>query len=302
MKLNFVLYALAPVIGFLAITGITAFSERSSKVSEATSSINVVRPIEDVAALGQLSPLGEVRKLAAPVTSFGGTPRIAELLIREGDIVKRGQRIAVFDNRPQILADLQGVRARIKALESNIKILKIEFSRYKKAAMQGAASLVTLEEKQNELVKIEGQREEALAELNGLETDLSNSELKTPIDGIILRIYARGGERPGEDGVLEVGNNQSMEALIEVYESDINRVEIDQSVSLTSENGGFNGMLKGRVKSISPQVRQRKVLSTDPTGDADARIVEVRVILDKSSAKLVDHLTGMKVIARFKSL
>ena len=50
---------------------------------------------------------------------------------------------------------------------------------------------------------------------------------------------------------------------------------------------------------ISPQVRQRRVLSTDPTGDADARVVEVRVKLDQSSVEQVSRLTGMKVIARF---
>jgi HlyD family secretion protein len=42
------------------------------------------------------------------------------------------------------------------------------------------------------------------------------------------------------------------------------------------------------------------VLSTDPTGDADSRVVEVRVKLDYASAKKVSHLTGMKVIARFQ--
>ena len=91
-----------------------------------------------------------------------------------------------------------------------------------------------------------------------------------------------------------------MEALIEVYESDISRVFLGQNVSLTSENGGFSGSLKGRVNQISPRVSQRVVLATDPTGDAAARIVEVRVILDPSSALLVDRFTGMKVIARFQ--
>ena len=91
-----------------------------------------------------------------------------------------------------------------------------------------------------------------------------------------------------------------MEALIEVYESDISRVFLGQNVSLTSENGGFSGNLKGRVNQISPRVNQRVVLATDPTGDADARIVEVRVTLDRSSVLLVDRFTGMKVIARFQ--
>ena len=100
--------------------------------------------------------------------------------------------------------------------------------------------------------------------------------------------------------MINVGANKLMEALIEVYESDIDRVQMGQAVDLISENGGFNGSLSGQVTLISPQVRQRRVLSTDPTGDADARIVEVRVKLDNSSAKKVSHLTGMKVIARFQ--
>ena len=73
-------------------------------------------------------------------------------------------------------------------------------------------------------------------------------------------------------------------------------------MTLTSENGGFKGTLTGVVSMISPQVRQRQVLSTDPTGDADARVVQVRVKLDAASAQRVSSLAGMKVIARFKAL
>lgn len=90
-----------------------------------------------------------------------------------------------------------------------------------------------------------------------------------------------------------------MEALIEVYESDINRVRLGQNVSIISENGGFDGTLLGKVTHISPQVRQRMVLSTDPTGDADARVIEVRISLQPTSSDQVTRFTGMKVIARF---
>jgi len=68
---------------------------------------------------------------------------------------------------------------------------------------------------------------------------------------------------------------------------------------LVSENGGFSGSLQARVIRISPQVRQRAVLSTDPTGDADARVVEVRLALDPADASKVRDLAGLKVIARF---
>ena len=106
--------------------------------------------------------------------------------------------------------------------------------------------------------------------------------------------------RSGDKGILELGANERMEALLEVYESDIDRVRLGQTAVLTSENGGFAGSLRGTVFRISPQVRQRQVLATDPSGDVDARIVEVRVALAPEDAWRVRALTGLKVIARLQ--
>ncbi len=289
-------------IGISLVFGISSCQESSIPKDLSFEAEQSIRPLEGVAALGQLSPLGDIRKLAAPLSGFGGTPRVANLLVNEGDSVKKGQVLAVFDNRPQIIADIRRLTARKNTLEIEIRMQERTINRYKQAAIEGATSLVSLEVKEDQLIKLDGQREETIAELIRLEADLENSELKTPIDGVVLKISAREGERPDIDGVLEVGASQSMEAVIEVYESDIKRVRIGQSVSLISENGGFKGTLYGLVKRISPQVRQRKTLSTDPTGDADARVVQVRVSLDSQSAELVRELTGMKVIARFATL
>ncbi len=300
LKNKKLLLLLVPGIGFLFLFFLFGV-DKTSNSSDPQSLLPEVRPVEGVAALGQLTPSGEVRKLAAPVSGFGGTPRISELLVSEGEIVRRGQVLAIFDNRPKLLADLDGIRARIKTLDIKIRMQEREVERYKKVALEGAAAIVLLEEKEDELVKLEGEQEQAFASLKGLQADIADSELKAPIDGVVLRIMSRVGERPSIEGVMEVGATHSMEALIEVYESDIGRIKLGQRVSLTSENGGFQGTLLGRVSRISPQVRQRKVLSTDPTGDSDARVIEVRVILESTSAALVKHLTGMKVIARFQA-
>ncbi len=249
--------------------------------------------------MGQLEPAGDVRKLAAPLSGFGGTPRVAELLVKEGDSIQVGQVLARFDNRRQIQADLGVLDSRQRMLTAEIGLQRKEVERYTRAASVGAAALVLLDEKRDELVRFEGQLQEAQAERRKLLADLADSELRSPIDGLVLRVNAREGERPGNDGLMEVGASQRMEALIEVYESDVNRIRHDQPVTLTSENGGFKGTLQGRVMRISPQVRQRQVLSTDPTGDADARVVEVRVRLESDSAARVSSLSGMKVIARF---
>ena len=118
-------------------------------------------------------------------------------------------------------------------------------------------TLLQIDEAQSELLRLQQQRMESLARLKGLEVDLYKTQLRSPIQGQILRIHAKVGERPSDIGVLEVGRSSKMQARVEVYESDINTVSLGQTVSLTSENGGFAGSLDGTVILISPQVLQR---------------------------------------------
>ena len=255
--------------------------------------------LEAVSALGTLEPAGDVRKLAAPTSAMGGSPRLLSLAVVEGQRVDQGQLLATFDSRPKLLADMTALSARVDSLQVQIRLQKQEVARYQRAASSGAAAMVLLEEKKDDLVKLEGQLREALAQRQALRVDLTDTELRAPLAGTVLKIHSRVGERPGADGVLELGAGDQMEAVAEVYESDINRVKLGQSVKLVSENGGFSGSLQARVIRISPQVRQRAVLSTDPTGDADARVVEVRLALTPADAARVRALAGLKVIARF---
>ena len=70
--------------------------------------------IEAVAALGQLSPAGDIRQLAAPISQFGSSPRLSELLVKECDFVKEGSVLAVFENRKKLVADPEKNNNRIK--------------------------------------------------------------------------------------------------------------------------------------------------------------------------------------------
>ena len=284
----------------LCVLLLSGCDNKNLEVNQSLKEIQVVDRIEGVAALGQLNPLGEVRKLAAPNRGKGGTPRLSKLLIQEGDSIIKDQILAVFDNRPKLEANLKSAQANLNILMSEIRIKKREINRYQTLLEKGAVAEIVLDKMKDDLFISETKILKLKAAIDAINVDLEQTQLKSPIDGIVLQILVREGERPNSSGVINVGANKSMEALIEVYESDIDRVQMGQAVDLISENGGFNGSLSGQVTLISPQVRQRRVLSTDPTGDADSRVVEVRVKLDNSSAKKVSHLTGMKVIARFQ--
>ena len=251
-----------------------------------------------VAALGRLEPAGDVRLLAAPISGIGGSPRISELLVEEGDRVSSGQLLARFDTAPTLVAQQRLIEARLRNLDTRLAVQTRDVRRYRQLSRSGAIPSGELDNRETDLLKLQGDRNEAWAEREKLKAELLLTELRAPIAGTVLKLHARVGERPTDSGVLELGASNRMQAVVEVYESDIDRVRLGQSVSLISENGGYQGALTGEVIRISPQVRQRSVLSTDPTGDADARVVEVRVALDPSDSQRVRDLTGLKVIAR----
>ena len=255
--------------------------------------------ISGVAALGQLVPMGEVRNLASPISQFGSFPRIEEILVKEGDYVKEGSILAIFENQKKLKANLLKSQKLIETNQREISLKKDQIKRYKLASERNAYSIVSLTQKENELLKLEKQKIIYNSDKTSIEIDLFNTKLRSPIDGYILSINTRAGERSNSEGIMEIGASQKMQALIEVYESDIDRVFLDQNVELISENGGFEETLIGKVIRINPQVKQRKVLSTDPTGDADARIIKVLVNLDDKSILRVKSFAGMKVIAKF---
>jgi HlyD family secretion protein len=256
--------------------------------------------LEAVSALGRLEPAGDLRRLAAPISGMGGSPRLTSLLVQEGQRVQQGQLLASFDNRPGLLADQRLLQTRITSLQEQLRLLERDTRRYRQLAQGGVTARGDLDNREIKLINLRGELSQAQAQLNKVQTDLILSELRAPIDGTVLRVIARPGERPGDAGILELGATDRMEAVAEVYESDIDRVRVGQLARLISENGGFDGSLKARVLRITPQVRQRQLLSTDPTGDADARVVDVRLAIDPADAARVRDLAGLKVIARFQ--
>ena len=282
----------------LGVISCSGNNKSSSKFKDEITS-DFIPPITAVAALGQLSPSGEIRQLAAPISQFGSSPRIVEILVNEGDFVKKGDILAIFENREKLIADLERNENLINTINEEIILKKDQIQRYDLALSKDAYSFVEFSQRKDELLKLQKQKINLIGDQKNIKIDLFNSKLRSPIDGFILGINTRVGERPKSEGILDIGSSQKMEALIEVYESDIDRVFISQNVELSSENGGFQKTLKGKVIRISPQVKQRKVLSTDPTGDADSRIIEVLVKLDQDSIDIVQNYAGMKVIAKF---
>ena len=116
--------------------------------------------------------------------------------------------------------------------------------------------------------------QQAIAAEKQAEAEYEQSWIQAPKDAQILKIYARPGELVGSDGIADIGQTDQMYARAEVYETDINRVKIGQTVTVRASN--IVGELHGVVEEVGLQIGRKNVLGTDPVADADSRVVDVK--------------------------
>lgn len=129
------------------------------------------------------------------------------------------------------------------------------------------------------------------------QADFRATQIVAPQDGTILKIHAQVGERPADQGILEIGNVAQMQAVAEVFEGDLHRVTLRQRVEVRLEATGDT--LVGEVAELGSMVARKKVLTNDPVSDTDARVVEVRVDLDPKTQSLVQRLSNARVQVHF---
>lgn len=134
---------------------------------------------------------------------------------------------------------------------------------------------------------------EATVGVQQAKANLNLAYVRSPNDGQILKIHTFPGEMVAEEGIVALGKTQNMYAIAEVYETEINQVQVGQSAIITSK--GFSGQLQGTVEEIGLQIGKKDVLSTDPAADVDARVVEVKIRLDSVSSQKVKGLTNLQV-------
>ncbi|OUL34212.1 HlyD family secretion protein [Nostoc sp. T09] len=126
--------------------------------------------IKTVTALGRLEPKGEVIKLSATVSTQGS--RVEQLLIKEGDRVKKNQVIAILDSRDRLQAALKEVQEQVKVAQANLAKTQAGAKRGEIVAQKAAIARITAERKGNiasqiaTVARLQAQVENAAAENN----------------------------------------------------------------------------------------------------------------------------------------
>ncbi len=136
----------------------------------------------------------------------------------------------------------------------------------------------------------------ARADLAQRRAELELSQVRAPIDGTVLAVNAREGERAGPDGLLSLADLRAMEVVAEIYESDASRLRIGLPAEVLLP--GIEVPLSAYVSEIGWLVRRNDAIGTDPVARIDARVIEVRLRLSPEVSDRVTRLSNMQVAVR----
>lgn len=268
--------------------------------------LDQARRLSGIGALGRVEP----RSRVVVVSYDGDGARIEEILVKEGQIVRKGDVIAVlgdFDQRQakyaSAMAKVHQTAAKIQAEQSTESYLTSEYKRMNELWKIGAISESRFDEAERNLrqsqatvAALRAELASGSADLDFSQKELSQGKLLSPMDGTILAIKSRRGERVGSSGVIEMADLTQLDVVAEVYERDITRVKIGQKAEV--KVAGLREPFTGEVRDIGYLIRKNDINDTDPLADKDNRVVEVRITLDSVAIEALRHLIYMQVDVR----
>ena len=152
------------------------------------------------------------------------------------------------------------------------------------------------EEEQADIILANAKLVSAQVQRQKAETDLEKSVVRAPISGTVLSVNVRAGERPGNEGVVNLGNTDVMTVEAEVYQSLIGRVAVGDPATVIAE--AFDRTLNGVVTAIGLEIGKQTITSADPAANTDARVVDVIVTLDEQSTEIASRFTNLEAVVR----
>jgi multidrug resistance efflux pump len=129
---------------------------------------------------------------------------------------------------------------------------------------------------------------------------ISKCSIVAPIDGTVLRVYARRGEsfstvtpRP----LFSIADTSARHIKAEVDERDVDKVALGQKVVIQAD--ALEGKhLTGSVSRIADMMGRKSIDSGDPSDKSDRDVLEVMIDLDDNSRPLP---IGLRVTVQFLS-
>ncbi len=312
-------------LALLAGLGSRLWQQRQQKQVEARKAVPLLP--RQVSALGRIEPLGGISQVSVP--SSLSNDRVREILVKEGQEVRKGQPLAVLESIDTLESSVRKSEAEIRVAESKLASQDSVIARYKADLGQasaearrgeqlfaaGATSANRVEKLQADESSAKAQLAEAIATKATLVEDLRSSRASldkdkterakatvlAPFSGTVFKVHARPGDKVGEDGLLEMGDSSRMGVIAEVYQSDRPMIALGQKASLSAD--GFKGRkVEGQVVEIAREVSRQTVFSGQAGENLDRRVLEVKIGLTPQESALASHLNYLQVNVLFAPL
>jgi HlyD family secretion protein len=199
----------------------------------------------------------------------------------------------------QQLAEAQAILNRIDLTskqqlnQAQTKLHRIDSSGQQQVAAAQATLAQIREVRTVDVNAAQAEVDRTIANAKQAQASLEQSSVKAPQAGEVLAIHTRPGEVVGNEGIVEIAETDRMEAIAEVYQSDVGKIRLGQKTTVSSS--AIVGDLMGTVSQIGSQVRRQTIVNTDPSTNIDARIVEVHVTLDRPSSQKAAKSTNLQV-------
>ena len=227
--------------------------------------------------------------------SFTSQALITELNVKEGQLVKKGQLLAlqeraVLTNELVRLKKEASAPAPIERAKLEIEFSKKDVENLREALKKGATSQkelndasLTLKTAEINLRDALFQKEVATLKIKELQSRLKQFELRTPIDGIIEKLEIDAGEapRPGEEHIRIVK---------------INPMWVEIPVPRQIATALKNGLQATITFPDDTKNTQGKIIFISPVADTASDTVRVKIELPNPAKRLV----GERVTVEFK--
>ena len=277
MKLKPIIITLVIIAALLVtakLTGLIGGNKAEKVTVEKATTKNV---IETVTASGKIQPETEV-KLSSEVSG-----EVTELLVKEGDAVKKGQLLIKV--RPDVLksgydraiASNSSQKATVAATQQLLQQNQANFvnaeATYKRnvelfnkkvisASEFDAAKAAYLTAKTNlgrareEVTAAKFQLAQTSANVQEASANLAKATIFAPVDGVISKLSVELGDRilgtaqmAGTE-IMRISNLSSMEVNVDVNENDINRVNVGDN-AIIEVDAFADKKFKGTVTEIA---------------------------------------------------
>lgn len=224
-------------------------NSRAEKV-EAVGPVAVeVAPVSSKTLTETVSAVGTIAAMKDVMVSSETAGRITDVLVKVGDRVRKGQTLVQVDDELKAIA-VEQAKAQVLAAETSYKKAKKDFERYESLYATKDVSDVELEAYRLAYRSAEAQYKTADANLQLAQRQLSDTNIKSPIDGYVASKKVEVGEMvaPGHD-VANIVDVSSLKVKLSIPEEDIAKLQRKQDATLKIDSAPEK-VFRGVVYSV----------------------------------------------------